>query len=223
MAKAYFDKELFRFLKELKQNNNRDWFQANKSRYENNVKKPMLEFIADFAPVLRKVHPRFVADPKPVGGSMFRIYRDIRFSEDKSPYKTMASAHFRHHKAGQNVHVPGFYLHLEPGECFTASGIWHPDSPTLLAIRKAIVNRPEDWKKVRKNMDVNGEKLSRPPKGFASDHPFIEDIKHKDFTTSRMFSEAEVCSDAFMGELASTYKKMLPLMEFLSKSLRLPW
>jgi len=223
MAKKYFDKELFRFLSDLKKNNNRDWFQANKMRYENHVKGPMLAFIADFAPQLQKVHPRFVADPKPVGGSMFRIYRDVRFSEDKSPYKTMASAHFKHHKAGKDVHVPGFYLHLEPGKCFTASGIWHPDAPTLLAIRNAIVKRPEQWKKLRKKIPLEGDKLTRPPKGFPCDHPYMEDLKHKDFVTSAKFSEAQVCSAEFMGELTATYKKMLPLMEFLVTSLGLPW
>jgi uncharacterized protein (TIGR02453 family) len=220
MKKKYFDQELFRFLRELKKNNNREWFQANKSRYENHVKTPMLTFIADFAPQLRKVHPRFVADPKPVGGSMFRIYRDVRFSEDKSPYKVAASAHFKHHKAGKDVHVPGFYLHLEPTESFTASGIWHPDAPTLLAIRTGIVQRPEQWKKVRKKVSIEGDKLTRPPKGFACDHPFIEDLKQKDFVTSSMISEELICSTDFMGELTTTYKKML---EFLSTSLGLPW
>ena len=223
MKKKYFDKELFEFLAELKENNNRDWFQANKSRYESHVKTPMLTFIADFGPHLQKVHPRFVADPKPVGGSMFRIYRDVRFSEDKSPYKTAASAHFKHHKAGKDVHVPGFYLHLEPGESFTASGIWHPDPQTLLAIRTAIVTRPEHWKKIRKKVPIEGDKLTRPPKGFPCDHPYIEDLKHKDFVTSSRLTEESICSTDFMGELTSTYKKMLPLMEFLSRSLGLPW
>jgi uncharacterized protein (TIGR02453 family) len=223
MGKKYFDRELFLFLVELKKNNNRNWFQANKARYEEHVKRPMLSFIEDFGPHLRRVHPRFVADPKPVGGSMFRIYRDIRFSEDKSPYKTQASAHFKHHKAGKDVHVPGFYLHLEPEKCFTASGIWHPDAPTLLAIRTAIVKRPDQWKKVRKKILIEGEKLSRPPKGFACDHPFIEDLKQKDFVTSSDLTEDQICSNEFMGELTVTYKKMLPLLEFLSTSLGLPW
>jgi len=119
----YFEPALFDFLRDLKQNNNREWFQKNKHIYESKVKQPLLEFIADFAPHLHKIHPRFVADPRPVGGSMFRIYRDVRFSEDKSPYKTQASAHFKHHKASKDVHVPGFYLHLEPGQCFTAAGV----------------------------------------------------------------------------------------------------
>ena len=221
MGKQYFDQGLFKFLRELKANNNREWFQANKHRYENSVKQPMLQFITDFAPHLHKVHPRFVADPKPTGGSMFRIYRDIRFSEDKSPYKTMASAHFWHHKASRHVHVPGFYLHLEPGMCFTAAGVWHPDAPTLFAIRQAIVNRSGEWKKLRRKIEIQGERLSRPPKGFAADHPFIEDLKFKDFVTSQPYTESQVCSTTFITDLAKTYKQMLPLVEFLSKALRL--
>jgi uncharacterized protein (TIGR02453 family) len=223
MAEAHFDSELFKFLRELKQNNNREWFQANKQRYETKVKQPMLQFIADFGSHLHKVHPRFVADPKPTGGSMFRIYRDIRFSEDKSPYKTMASAHFPHHKAGKEVHVPGFYLHLEPGQCFTASGVWHPDSSALLAIRKSIASRSDEWKKLRRKIKLDGDKLTRPPKGFAADHPLIEDLKFKDFVTSETFTEKQVCSPQFITDLAASYKRMLPLLEFLSKALRLPW
>ena len=218
----YFEPALFDFLRDLKQNNNREWFQKNKHIYESKVKQPLLEFIADFAPHLHKIHPRFVADPRPVGGSMFRIYRDVRFSEDKSPYKTQASAHFKHHKASKDVHVPGFYLHLEPGQCFIAAGLWHPDSPTLLAIRKAIVSRPEEWKKVKRRISIEGDKLMRPPKGFAIDHPFIEDLKQKDFVTSEKFSEAQICSHKFIADLAASFKNMLPLVVFLSKALRLP-
>ena len=221
MSQKYFDTELFRFLKELKANNNREWFQANKERYESLVKQPLLQFIGDFAPLLHKVHPRFVADPKPTGGSMFRIYRDVRFSEDKSPYKTMASAHFRHHKASKEVHVPGFYLHLEPGSCFTAAGVWHPDSPTLFSIRKAIDTREDEWKKIRRKIKLEGDRLSRPPKGFAEDHPLIEDLKFKDFVTSEPFTEAQVCSASFIRDLAASYKRMVPLVDFLSKALRL--
>ena len=223
MNTAYFDRELFKFLRDLKQNNNRDWFQANKERYETKVKQPLLRFIADLAAPLHKVHPRFVADPKPTGGSMFRIYRDIRFSEDKSPYKTMASAHFPHHKANKRVHVPGFYLHLEPGTCFGAAGVWHPDSDMLIAIRKSIVNREEDWKKMRRKINLEGYRLARPPKGFAADHPLIEDLKLKDFVTTEQFSEQQVCSPEFLKNFAATCKRMLPLNEFLSKALRLPW
>lgn len=223
MGKAHFTPDLFRFLKELKSNNNRDWFQANKDRYESSVRGPMLQFISDFDSHLRKVHPRFVADPRPTGGSMFRIYRDIRFSEDKSPYKTHAAAHFEHDKAVKVVSVPGFYLHLEPGHSFAGGGVWHPDSKTLISIRKRIVDKPNEWKKVLGRIQIEGDRLTRPPKGFSQDHPFVEDLKRKDFIASVMFSDTEVCGGGFAEQLAGAYKKMLPLMEFLAKATGLPW
>src|SRR5688572_21278461 len=130
LKSAYFTPRLFQFLRELKANNDRSWFQANKGHYESDVKQPLLEFIADFGPPLREISEHFDADPGPVGGSLFRIYRDTRFSRDKTPYKTHAAAHFRHER-GKDVHAPGFYLHLEPDNVFAACGIWHPDSDTL--------------------------------------------------------------------------------------------
>ena len=119
---------LFDFLRELKANNERPWFEANKARYRAEVRDPMLDFIAAFAEPLSEISPHFRADPRPNGGSLFRIYRDTRFSKDKTPYKTNVGAHFRH-EAGKDAHAPGFYLHLEPGMCFAGCGIWHPDSP----------------------------------------------------------------------------------------------
>jgi uncharacterized protein (TIGR02453 family) len=214
----HFTPELFRFLKGLKANNKRDWFQANKERFESVVRGPMLRFIADFAPLLKKVHPSFVADPKPTGGSMFRIYRDIRFSEDKSPYKTHVAAHFEHENALRAVHVPGFYLHLEPGNSFSAGGVWHPDSRTLVSIRKAIVDRSHDWKKVVARVKIEGDSLTRPPKGFPCEHPFLEDLKRKDFVASAMFTDKQVCSPDFPKRVADSYKQMLPLMDFLAKA-----
>ena len=111
MQEPCFQPDLFRFLDALRGNNNREWFQANKERYESDVKGPMLRFIGDFAPRLRQISPRFVADPRPNCGSLFRIYRDVRFSKDKTPYKTNAGAQFRH-QAGKDAHAPGFYLHV---------------------------------------------------------------------------------------------------------------
>ena len=142
MAKAreaHFGKGLFRFLAELKQNNNREWFLANKPRYEAEVQVPTLRFIADFAPRLAKITRAFIVDPRPVGGSMMRIYRDTRFAKDKTPYKTNVGAQFRHH-AGKDIHAPGFYMHLEPGSGFLGAGMWHPDPKALGQVRDAIVD-----------------------------------------------------------------------------------
>ena len=130
----HFRPHLFKFLKDLESNNNRDWFQANKARYEDQIKEPALQFISDFGPLLRKVSPHFRADPRPNGGSLFRIYRDVRFAKDKRPYKTHTGIQFRH-EAGRDAHAPGFYLHLESGRVFVGAGIWHPDSTSLRKIQ----------------------------------------------------------------------------------------
>ena len=120
---AYFTSESFAFLRELSKNNNREWFAANKKRYEAELRDPALRFISDFGPRLNRIAPRLVADPRPVGGSMFRIYRDTRFAADKTPYKTAVGIRFPH-RAASDVHSPGFYLHLEPSEVFVGAGIW---------------------------------------------------------------------------------------------------
>src|SRR5262245_18610926 len=112
-----FDLALFAFLSDLRQNNDRDWFAASKSRYERDCLEPALAFIEDFAVDLEAISPHFRADPRPVGGSLFRIYRDTRFAKDKTPYKTNIGIHFRH-EAASNAYAPGFYLHLAPGEVF---------------------------------------------------------------------------------------------------------
>ena len=124
MKKAYFSTDLLRFLDELRRNNRREWFEANRIRYEQQVREPMLAFIADFAPRLKKISPRLVADPHPTRGSMFRIYRDVRFSPDKKPYKTHVAARFSH-VMGRDVHAPGFYIHLEPGSSVLVGAAIH--------------------------------------------------------------------------------------------------
>src|SRR5688572_18527629 len=135
----YFTQRLFQFLTELKANNTRSWFESNRERYERDVKDPMLRFIADFGPRLKTVSPHFRADPRPAGGSMFRIHRDIRFSKDKSPYKTNVGAHFPHPKGGRDARAPGFYLHLDPGKSFGGGGLWHPEPEGLSMVRHRIV------------------------------------------------------------------------------------
>ena len=136
--------ELFAFLRELGAHNDRAWFAANRARYDDHVRDPLLCFIADFGPRLAEISPQFVADPRPAGGSLFRIHRDTRFSRDKAPYKTNAGVQFRH-AAGRDAHAPGFYLHLEAGEVFAAAGLWHPGPTELGKVRDAIVERSEEW------------------------------------------------------------------------------
>ena len=129
-----------------------------------------MQFISAFAPHLAKLTPHFVADARPTRGSLFRIYKDTRFSSDKTPYKTHIGIHFSH-EVGKDAHAPLFYLHLEPDGCFVAAGVWHPDSRALTKIRTAIVAQPEQWEKVTRKLELEGESLTRPPKGFSSEHP----------------------------------------------------
>ena len=224
--KAHFRGTFFEFLEDLKANNNSQWFKANKDRYIDEVRTPLQQFVLDFAPHLKKISPHFVADPRPVGGSIFRVYRDIRFSPDKTPYKTHAAAQFRH-KQGKDVHAPGFYLHLSPGEVFAGFGIWHPNSPALLKIRNAIVRKPGEWKKVvqgknfQSKCSLGGESLKRPPKGFDPDHPFIDDLKRKDFISQISFTQKEACSSSFMDEYVKACKAAGPFVKLLTQALGL--
>ena len=129
MPNPYISPKLFRFLSDLEENNNRDWFEENRDRFEGDLREPLLGFIEDFSEHLEKISPHFVADPRKSGGSLFRIFRDVRFSKDKTAYKTNAGIHFRHERA-KDAYAPGFYLHLDPKESFVGVGIWHPDAPT---------------------------------------------------------------------------------------------
>lgn len=217
---AYFTPELFRFLARLKRNNDRDWFLAHKDDYETFVRQPALRFITDFAAPLYKIMPYLVADPRPSRGSLFRIYRDTRFAADKRPYKTNLAMRFSHR--GKDVHSPGFYLHLEPGASFAACGLWHPEPPTLLKVRTAIVSRPDEWRPVRKHLNWDdASRLSRSPRGFPADHEFVDDLKLRDLGTAIDLTDAQVCNPKFMTTFAAACKKMSPIARFLSSALGL--
>jgi uncharacterized protein (TIGR02453 family) len=226
MKKAHFSRDLFGFLEELRSNNRREWFEANRARYERDVREPMLAFISDFAPRLRKISPKLVADPRPSGGSMFRIYRDVRFSPDKKPYKTHVAARFSH-IMGRDVHAPGFYVHLEPSGVFCAAGIWHPDPPTLARIRDFIVQHPAQWKKAineakfRDLCALAGDMLSRPPKGYDPGHPLIDDLKRKDFIAVTNLDLTDALSPLFIDRFTAACIASSPLMRFLTKALGL--
>lgn len=224
----YFTPQLFDFLRDLRDHNDRDWFKANKKRYETVAKDPVLRFINDFAEPLRSFAPEVRADPRPVGGSLFRIYRDVRFSRDKSPYKTHIGAQFRHRR-GKDVHCPGFYLHLEPGQVFAAAGIWHPDSPTLKTLRAAIDDQQDTWLAIRDapelqdRFELAGDTLKRPPKGYTADHPLIVDLKRKDFMLVTHFSEEEACDAEFFGRFVEVCRTTTPFCAFIARSLDLAW
>jgi uncharacterized protein (TIGR02453 family) len=215
--------ELFGFLRELKDNNDRAWFEAHRSVYEDAVREPLRAFIRDFDPLLEGVSPHMVADDRKSGGSLFRIHRDTRFSKDKSPYKTWAAIQFRH-QAGRDVHAPGFYLHLEPGRVFMGAGCWHPDREALDGIRDAIADEPESWLAVRDavvagGFQLTGDSLKRPPRGYPPEHPAMDDLKRKDFIAVRDLSEAAVVNPGFISSYAGMCGDAAPLMRFLTTAL----
>jgi len=228
MARRYFTPRFFEFFEELSRNNNRDWFEQNRARYEREVREPMLAFIADFGPRLRKISAYYVADPRPSGGSMMRIYRNLRFSRDKTPYRTNAAAAFGH-RDGAHFNSPSFYLSLSPAEAFAGVGVWHPQADTVAKIRDAIVAHPSKWKsavndrKFRARFEIMGDMLSRPPKGYDANHPLIEDLKRKDFIGGAEFTRMEVCSAEFMDLFSSACASASPFMKFLTEAMGLKW
>jgi uncharacterized protein (TIGR02453 family) len=222
-ATPYFNAAFFGFLRDLKANNTREWFAANKDRYLSDVEAPMRQFITDFAPRLRAISPRFVADPRRVGGSMFRIYRDTRFSADKTPFKTWVSARFQHDARNQPS-VPGFYIHLEPAHSMGGGGLYHPEPAALLRVREHIVRAPKDWQAVLAHgLEIQGHTLTRAPAGFDPAHPFVEDLKRKDHFVMTSFTTREVTSTRFMEQFMETCVEAAPLIEFLTKALGLRW
>jgi uncharacterized protein (TIGR02453 family) len=214
-----FSPALFVFLRELKANNDRGWFNANKGRYERDVKEPTLAFVEDLGYRLPAVAPHLVADKR----SMFRIYRDTRFAKDKSPYKTHVGIYFRHEDSVE-AETAGLYLHLEPQHTFLGAGIWHPSSPALKRIRDALVARPEGWRTAVEAVEpvwtlADGEKLKRPPTGYGADHPLIEELKRKSFAVTSRLTQREVTARGFLDECEARAARARPFLAFLSGAL----
>jgi uncharacterized protein (TIGR02453 family) len=225
---AHFTPGLFDFLKELANNNNREWFTENKERYETVVKAPFLDFISDFGARLATISKHLVADPRPIGGSMFRVYRDTRFSKDKTPYKTHASAHFQHEgmsggPRNETVHTPGFYLHLEPGNVFLAGGLWRPPAPIANLVRRRIDENRAEWRHAVSRLKLEGESLVRPPPGFDTEHPLLVDLKRKDFIATTYFTEKDAVSPSFIDDIADACRLKSPMMGILTRTVGFPY
>jgi uncharacterized protein (TIGR02453 family) len=220
-----FPKKGLDFLRRLKRNNNRDWFAAHKSEYEALVKVPMQCYIASMQPLFDDFAPEFDLNPK---RSVFRIYRDTRFSNDKTPYKTHSAAHFELTKRPKLFDGAGYYVHIEPGEVFVGGGIYMPDNDQVKLIRSAIAERPAEFlsilneKKFKKMFgSLNGEKLSRPPKGFLPDHPMIEYLKFKQFFVGLEWAEPACYKKDFLKRSADAFAVATPLIRFLNSAMKL--
>lgn len=220
---AHFTPALFEFLRELKAHNDRDWFAANRQRFLRDVEAPMLAFIGDFAPRLREISPAYVADPRRIGGSMFRMHRDTRFSPDKSPFKTWLAARFSHEARRKVPSVPALYLHLGPDHCFGGGGAYHVERPALTRIRQRIVELPQEWTAARAGLVILGEQLKRAPAGFPAAHQHIEDLKRQNMYVMIEFSERDVVSAGFLDRFTDACQSAAPIIEFQTKALGLRW
>jgi uncharacterized protein (TIGR02453 family) len=228
MSDRHFTPGLFAFLRDLKANNDREWFNENRERYLADLRDPCLRFIADFGAPLMAISPHFRADPRPNGGSLFRIHRDIRFSKDKSPFKTAAGLHFRHEN-GRDAHTPGFYLHLEPGGCFMGVGLWRPDTATLRRVRERLVADPQAWERAvgdrafRHIFTVSGESLTRVPRGYDPAHPLAEILKLKDITAFTPLTQRQVTAPDFLDEFAGLCRTGGALVRWICEALDQPY
>lgn len=219
-----FPGETLKFLKELEANNNREWFNDNKQRYETLIREPALDFIATMGPEIERISPHFSAIPKKVGGSLMRVHRDTRFARDKTPYKTNIGIQFRH-ELGKDVHAPGFYVHIDNTGCFLAAGVWHPEPEALKEIRARIDEKPNEWKKARyakaftDQFELGGSSLKLMPKGYAADHPLIEDLKRKDFIASTDLAATDIESSSFVKQVGKAFARTDKFMAFLCRAM----
>lgn len=225
---AGFPADFFRYFEELRQHNDRDWFSENKDRYQQSVLDPMSAFITAMQPKLAAISDYYIADARPHGGSMFRIYRDTRFSKDKTPYKTHAACHFRH-EAGTDAHAPAFYVHIDIDEVFFGGGIWSPPAPQLNAIRDFIADNARSWARIRNSRKVQdaggikGDSLKRPPRGFDDQHLHIEDLKRKSFYVMSNSTPEMARRTEFIEEVAQGFARAAPLNRFICDALGLPF
>jgi uncharacterized protein (TIGR02453 family) len=214
------EKKTIKFLRELAKHNNREWFKANKARYEEDVLDVALHFIQSMQEPLAELAPHFTAVPTRIGGSLMRVYRDTRFSKNKLPYKTNIGIQFRHERA-KDVHSPGYYVHIDPDEVFVGVGMWRPDSEPLRQIRERIAAKPGEWSRAigttafKRYFYLGGEALQRPPRGFDKEHPLIDDIKRKSFIAVRSMTVEDCLKPQFQRSVETSFKQATPYMEFL--------
>jgi uncharacterized protein (TIGR02453 family) len=220
MAKTYFTPATFRFFKSLMRHNNREWFHEHKDDYEKHVREPFLALIGDLDAPLKKISPHYRADTRKVGGSLYRIHRDTRFANDKQPYKGWQGSRFFHERRHE-IQAPGFYLHIQPDECFAGGGMWHPEPPVLKKLRDFLADNPDSWKwathgkAFRERFEFWGESLTRPPRGFDPNHELIDDLKRKNFAAGQNFNEDLACSSELLPFVVDTFKRLAPMVDYL--------
>lgn len=225
-----FPRKALTFLRGLKRNNRRDWFEANKASYVSDVQEVMRAFVQEMDTRLGRFAPEIIGDPKK---SVFRIYRDVRFSKDKSPYKTNVGCWFFHRAAGKKVGQEaseggaGFYFHLEPGASFIGAGIWMPPRPSLNRLRDAIVADTRNFRSIlqaaplKRRFGALSEenRLTRVPRGYDKDHPAGDLLRHVSYIVGRSISDDEVVHGKLADRLEKDFTVALPLVRWLNGTL----
>ncbi len=214
--KSTFKKSTFLFLKDLSKHNNRDWFNINKERYLEE-QEHMLTFAENVLDRMRRHDEIQNESAKKV---LYRIYKDVRFSKDKSPYKTSWSGSFRR---ATKLKRGGYYFHIEQGNSYMAGGFFGPDADDLRRIRQDIERNSEDWRKLLGNKklklffgNMRGSQLLTTPKGFDKEHPAIDLLRYKSFVLRHNFTDKEVLSDNFPEKLNQAFKNLRPFFDYMS-------
>jgi uncharacterized protein (TIGR02453 family) len=224
---SYFTPASLRFFRGLAKNNRKEWFEAHRAEYESQVKEPMAELVREMDLRMSKFAPEMVGDPK---RSMFRLNRDVRFSSDKSPYKTHAACWFFHgdgsSKVGKEAHGggAGFYFHLQPGACFAGGGLWMPPRPALQRLRAAMAADPRGFEKLvlapkllKRLRGLSEEALlKRMPRGYDEGHPAARWLRYQSFTVGRTVTDAEATSGRLTAALETDFTVTLPLVRWIN-------
>ncbi len=208
-----FSPEALQFLRDLKENNDREWFQPRKEEYERLLRGPMLAAVEEVNRALSRKAPDYITDP---AKSVYRVYRDTRFSPNKTPYKTHIGALLWHRRLGKDGGA-GLYFHLSTDEFLTAAGLYHVPNDMLLKVRNHIAAEHKALAKVLRGKTLLGDKLTRPPKGFAADHPAIEYLKHKDLLLEDQMPAERALAPEAIQTLTERLVGYLPFVEFLNQ------
>jgi uncharacterized protein (TIGR02453 family) len=219
---AGFPEETIRFFRSLKRNNRREWFQPRKHLFEQHVKTPMLELVGAINGEFARFAPEYVTDPKK---AIFRIYRDTRFSADKTPYKTHIAASFSR-RGGEQLGTGGFYFSVSHDVIEIAAGLWHPEREVMLLVRNHIAETHQELsriladKKTRKLAGgLQGDALTRSPKGFDPEHPAAGFIKMKDWILDVTLDSSLATTPKLHSEIVTRFQAMTPLIQYLNRPL----
>lgn len=226
---AYFSDKSFRFLRALARNNERRWFHAHKADYDAHVREPFQRLLGDLQPALAAISPHYRADPKAVGGSLFRIQRDTRYAYDKTPYKSWQGARLFHYRR-RELAAPSFYLHLEPGASFVGAGLWHPETHTQRRVRQFIFDNPSAWQAAahgpafsRRYTLGSSDMLVRPPHGYPREFAFIDDLRRRNFNASRPLDDATMTGPRLRAVIEKDLVALAPLVDYLCAALDLEY